>query len=262
MVGGKFLGDVGRAFTKFCLCLINQRAALYGTWYLISILLFALAYCLLPPEAFHAPYVAREPQSSENGFSFEPFIVERMTRSAQTWSDSNFVNFDMRNVSVLRIGADAARNTVRVVVAYKIGDKPQQPAAIDLNIFSLPAGSDRCHEARIAQDESSSDADGNDAIMDILFRDTPGCSSAHYLRLTPDDEETFKAYALALSGRTKYVHHYGLRMIAFSAMNITTTNDGSLVPTMRTSRVLVALEPIWGLLMIGLAIRALVRRGE
>jgi len=58
------------------------------------------------------------------------------------------------------------------------------------------------------------------------------------------------------------VHYYGLRMIAFSAMTITTTNDGSLVPTMRSARILVALEPTWGLFMIGLAIRALVRRGS
>ena len=261
MAGGKLRG-VGQGFARFGLCLINQRAAVYGIWYLISILLFALAYCLLPPEAFHAPYVAREPQSSENGFSFEPFIVERMSQSAQNWSDSNFVNFDMRNVSVLRIGADSARNTVRLVLAYKLGNKPQQAAAIDINIFSLPSGADRCHEARIAQDESSADAEGNGDIMDILFRDTPGCSSAHYLRLAPDDQQTFKSYALALSGRTKYVHHYGLRMIAFSAMNISTTNDGSLVPTMRTSRILVAAEPIWGLFILGLAIRALVRRGE
>jgi len=262
MSGGGILGGIGRACVRFGEGLINQRAALYGVWYIISILGFALAYCLLPAEAFHAPYVAREPQTSENGYSFEPFIVERMTRSAQTWSDSNFVAFDMRNISLLRIGADPARNTVRLVIAYKIGSKPQQVAAVDINIFSLAAGSDRCHEARIAQDESSADADGNDAIMDILFRDTPGCSSAHYLRLTPEDEETFRDYALALSGRTKYVHHYGLRMIAFSAMTITTTNDGSLVPTMRSSRILVALEPTWGLFMIGLAIRALVRRGS
>lgn len=262
MIGGGFVGGVGRGLTRFGECLINQRASVYGVWYIISILGFALAYCLLPAEAFHAPYVAREPQTSENGFAFEPFIVEHMRRSAQNWSDSSFVDFDMSNVSILRIGADPARNTVRVVIAYKIGNKPQQPAAIDVNIFSLPAGSDRCHEARIAQDESSADAEGNGDIIDILFRDAPGCASAHYLRLTPDDEQTFRAYALALSGRTKYVHYYGLRMIAFSAMTITTTNDGSLVPTMRSSRILVALEPTWGLFMLGLAIRALVRRGS
>ena len=262
MRGGGLLGSVGRGLSRFGEGVINQRASLYGIWYIISILGFALVYCLLPAEAFHAPYVAREPQSAENGFEFEPFITERMRRSSQTWTDSSFVNFDMNNVSVLRIGADPARNTVRVVIAYRIGDKPQQPAAIDINIFSLPAGNDRCHEARIAQDESSADAEGNADIMDILFRDTPGCASAHYLRLAPDDEQTFRNYALALSGRTKYVHHYGLRMIAFSAMTITTTSDGSLVPTMRTSRILVALEPTWGVFMLGLAIRALVRRGS
>jgi len=259
MIGG-VLKAVGRGLTRFGEGLINQRASLYGIWYVISILGFALAYCLLPAEAFHAPYVAREPQTSENGFAFEPFIVERMRRSAQNWSDNNFVDFDMNNVSVLRIGADPARNTVRVVIAYKIGNKPQQPAAIDINIFSLPTGGDRCHDVRIAQDESSADADSNNIIADILFHDTPGCASAHYLRLTPQDEDAFRAYALALSGRAKYVHHFGLRMIAYSAMTITTTSDGSLVPTMRSARMTVALEPLWGLLLIGLTFRAVVRR--
>jgi len=262
MIGGGFLGGAGRIFAGFGRCLVNQRAALYGIWYILSILLFALAYCLLPAEAFHAPYVAREPQTSENGFTFEPFIVDRMRQSAEAWSDANFGDFNMQNVSILRIGADAARNTVRVVIAYKLDNKPQQAAAIDINIFSLPAGGDRCHEARIAQDESSADAASNGDIIDILFHDAQPCASAHYLRLGSEDEAIFRAYALALSGRTKYVNYYGLRMIAYSAMTITTTNDGSLVPTMRSSRILVALEPMWGLFMIGLAIRALVRRGS
>lgn len=262
MAGGGFLGGAARFPAAVGRWLINQRTAFYGVWYVISILLFALAYCLLPAEAFHAPYVAREPQTSENGYSFEPFMVDRMRRSAQTWGEANYVDYNMQNVSILRVGADPSRNTVRVVIAYKLDNKPQQAAAIDINIFSLPVASDRCHEARIAQDESSADADSNGAILDILFHDTPPCASAHYLRLGPEDEAVFRAYALALSGRTKYVNHYGLRMIAYSAMMITTTNDGSLVPTMRSSRVLAAFEPIWGLLMIGLGIRALVRRGE
>jgi len=199
MAGGRFLGSAARFLAAVGQWLINQRAAFYGVWYVISILLFALAYCLLPAEAFHAPYVAREPQTSENGYSFEPFIVDRMRRSALAWGDANFVEYNMQNVSILRVGADPSRNTVRVVIAYKLDNKPQQAAAIDINIFSLPAGTDRCHEVRIAQDESSADAEGNGDIMDILFRDTPGCASAHYLRLTPDDEQTFRNYALALS---------------------------------------------------------------
>ena len=260
MVGQRFLSGVGRACARFGGCLVNQHPAVYAVWYLISVLAFALAYCLLPPEAFHAPYVAREPQTSENGYSFEPFMIERMRRSAQSWSDVNYVDYDMRNVVILRTGADASRNTVRVVIGYKLGTKPQQTAAIDINIFSLPTGGDRCHDVRIAQDESSADAESNNIIADILFHDDPGCASAHYLRLTPEDEDAFRAYALALSGRAKYVHHFGLRMIAYSAMTITTTGDGSLVPTMRSARMMVALEPLWGLLLIGLTFRAVVRR--
>lgn len=260
MIGGRIFGGIGRTCARFGGCLINQHPAVYAVWYVISILTFALVYCLLPAEAFHAPYVAREPQTSENGYSFEPFMIERMRRSADSWSEVNYVDYDMRNVSVMRTGADPSRNTVRVVIGYKLGSKPQQTAAIDINIFSLPTGGDRCHDVRIAQEESSADAESNALITDILFRDNPGCASAHYLRLTPEDETAFRDYALALSGRAKYVDHFGLRMIAYSAMTITTTADGSLVPTMRSARIVVALEPLWGLLLIGLTFRAVVRR--
>jgi hypothetical protein len=260
MIGQRFAGGVGRFCRRAGGCLINQHPALYAVWYLISILVFALVYCLLPAEAFHAPYVAREPQTSENGYSFEPFMIERMRQSAESWSDANYVDYDMRNIAILRTGADPSRNTVRVVIGYKLAGKPQQTAAIDIDVFSLPAGGDRCHDVRIAQDESSADAESNAIIADILFHDNPGCASAHYLRLTPDDETAFRAYALALSGRAKYVRHFGLRMIAYSAMTITTTSDNSLVPTMRSARLAVALEPLWGLLLIGLTFRAVVRR--
>jgi hypothetical protein len=260
MIGGKFLGRIGRAGAGIGRCFVNQHAAVYAVWYVVSILGFALLYCLLPGEAFHAPYVVREPQTLESRYSFQPFITEQMRLSAKTWSDSNYVNFDMNDISILRVGADPQRNTVRVVLAYKLAHKPQQAVAVDLNVLSLPTGGDLCHDARIAQEESSPDAEGNGDIIDILFHDTPGCGTAHYLRLSKSDEQSFRYFAAGLSGRAKYLPHYGLRMIAYSAMTMSTTNDGSIVPTKRTARVLVAIEPIWGLLLIGLTFRAVVRR--
>lgn len=260
MAGGKVWGGIGRGCARVGRCLIDQSAALYIALYLLSILAFALLYCLLPAEAFHAPFVAREPQTAESDNAFEPFIMERMRRSAETWSGTNYVSFSMSDVSILRISADAARSTVRVAISYKLDNHPQQAAAIDIDMFTMPAGGDACHTVRLVPEESSPEAATDGVILDILFRDTPGCASAHYLRLNTDDETVFRNYALGISGRAKYLHYYGLRMIEFSAMTITTTGDGALVPTMRSARMAVAFEPLWGLFLIGLALRAVVRK--
>jgi hypothetical protein len=51
-------------------------------------------------------------------------------------------------------------------------------------------------------------------------------------------------------------------MILFSIMTITTTVFGDIIPLTRTARLAVAIEPLWGLLVLCLAARAIVRKGR
>jgi len=124
----------------------------------------------------------------------------------------------------------------------------------------MPEKGGFCHSISLVQDGGPPpDA----ALLDVLFHDAPGCTTApHYVGLGSDEEDYFRNYALGAAGQPKLLSGYGLRMILFSAMTITTTVFGNVVPMTRSARLAVAIEPLWGLLILCLAVRAIVRKGR
>ena len=263
MIGGKFVRRVGGSVTDWARCFARQRTATYLVWYLLSILVFAAFYCALPSNNFYAPFIGREPRTSVDTREFQHFLTEKMRQSAQTWSLANYVDFDMSDVALTRVEQVVSSRSVRLFLVAKGNPgagKPPQTLTLDLAITPLPEKGGFCHSVSVVPDGGPPP---DSALLDVLFHDAPGCTTApYYVGFVPDEEDYFRDYALGAAGEPKLLSGYGLRMILFSAMTITTTVFGDVVPLTRTARLAVAIEPLWGLLILCLAVRAIVRKGR
>lgn len=263
MIGAKFVRRAGGAITDLARVFARQRTATYLLWYLLSILAFASFYCALPSNNFYAPFIGREPRTSVDTRAFQHFLTEKMRQSAQTWSLSNYVDFDMSDVALTRVEQMASTRSVRMFLITKGNPgagKPPQTLTLDLATGGMPEKGGFCHAVTVAPDGGPPP---DPALLEVLFHDAPGCTSApYYVGLGPDEEEYFRNYTLGAAGQPKLLGGYGLRMILFSAMTITTTVFGDVIPLTRTARLAVAIEPLWGLLILCLAARAIVRKGR
>ena len=263
MIGGKFARRAGSAITDTARCFARQRTATYLVWYLLSILIFAAFYCALPSNNFYAPFIGREPRTSVDTREFQRFLTEKMRQSAQTWSLANYVDFDMSDVALARTEQVASTRSVRIVLIAKGNPgagKPPQTLTLDLATSGMPEKGGFCHAVSAVQDGGPAP---DPALLEVLFHDAPGCATApYYVGLGPDEEDYFRNYTLGAAGEPKLLSGYGLRMILFSAMTITTTVFGDVIPLTRSARLAVAIEPLWGLLILCLAARAIVRKAR
>ena len=262
MIGGKFARRTGGAITDLARCFARQRTATYLIWYLLSILVFAAFYCALPSNNFYAPFIVHEPRTSQDAKAFRQFLTDKMSQSAQTWSLANFVDFNMSDVALARVEQEASTRSVRLFVVAKGNPgagKPAQTLTLDLATSGVPEKGGFCHPVTIVPDGGPPP---DPALLEVLFHDAPGCSAAYYVGFVPDEEDYFRNFTLGTAGEPKLLGGYGLRMILFSAMTITTTVFGDVIPLTRTARLAVAIEPLWGLLILCLAARAIVRKGR
>ncbi|HMI20522.1 MAG TPA: potassium channel family protein [Sphingomonas sp.] len=263
MIGGKFVRRTGGAITGWARCFARQRTATYLVWYLLSILAFAAFYCALPSNNFYAPFIGREPRTSQDTKAFRQFLTDKMSQSAQTWSLSNYVDFNMADVALARVEQVASTRSVRLFLITKGNPgagKPPQTLTLDLATSGMPEKGGFCHPVTVTPDAGPPP---DPALLDVLFHDAPGCTlTPYYVGLDSDEEDYFHNYTAGAAGEPKLLSGYGLRMILFSIMTITTTVFGDVIPLTRTARLAVAIEPLWGLLILCLAVRAIVRKGR
>jgi hypothetical protein len=263
MIGAKFVRRAGGAIADLARVFARQRTATYLVWYGLSILAFAAFYCALPSNNFYAPFIGREPRTSQDTKAFRQFLTEKMSQSAQTWSLSNYVDFDMSDVALARVEQAPSTRSVRLFLVTKGNPgagKPPQTLTLDLATNGMPEKGGFCHPITITPDGGPAP---DPALLDVLFHDAPGCATTpYYVGLGPDEEDYFRNYTLGAAGEPKLLGGYGLRMILFSAMTITTTVFGDVIPLTRSARLAVAIEPLWGLLILCLAARAIVRKAR
>lgn len=262
MVGGKYLSNLRGACTRWGRCFLAQRAATYLAWYALSILVFALIYCALPGGSFYAPYAAREPRTGTPMHLLRFLLAEKMRDGVQAWSDDNFVDFNMSDISIQTLDVGQDRDAVRISISAQGNareGRPQQDLTLDIAKWGNPVQQGFCHEVRLAPDRPPP---ADPYLLDVLFHEKPACGFQHYMLLDPDEQQSFRRHVLGASGQPKLLDRYGGRMISFSAQTITTTSFGDIVPLCRRARALTAIEPIWGFFLLGLALRASLRRAD
>ena len=252
---------------------VTRHPLTYLLAYISVIPLFAIIYCHLPWKSFYAPYAKYEPSAYSDSDALRIAIstaVRRQLGKPKTHLDRLYWSIDPSN---LRVGAieptDLVTLRTKVTVLVEIfGAKgeclmTQQvtiPFEIGLDQFSEPSLSadavDR--EPKILAQPNVEYVD-NDQIVADLF--PPREQSGHRLDLefTNAENKRFRNFMIAMSGEPFALSDSWLRMLYFSAVTITTTGFGDIVPLTTLARLLAGTEAVLGWILAGLFLNALAQ---
>ena len=241
---------------------------LFAGAYLVTILLFASAYCLLaashPTQDFYAPYARYEPSglADKSGVEFElraAFLraFEANSSPSQGWV-INRKAFEVINLDVPKDGI-----VTFTVVLWAMHEVHGLPASVagpyDLSLdtaksiyYDAPATI--CHSVK---PPAMTDVQAeNDFNFDLLLTPSPLYRQPHSLCWASTDEVKLNRLLSGWRGDPRGLRHFYWRMLYFSVSTITTLGYGDIVPLSGAARFLVGLEAMLGGLLTGLFLNA------
>lgn len=240
---------------------------LYLAVYLISILLFAFMYNSMDGQ-FYAPYARFEAPGMDDGYRvgriFQQSIYAAMSKSNEELVTSGKFSFE-KSISFISLFSDngAGQFTFNLTIGLKA---PK-------GLFQFSAKGIVDHEKIVMGETGKSplisrfmslDVTGpiekylNEATVDKTEIE----SRLGKLDFSEDDEDEIERYLAGLSGDPTSLSGSFYRMLYFSAVVITTVGFGDIVPMTGTARLMVAVEALWGIVILGLFIDAVAKQNR
>lgn len=252
----------------------NKVLAWLGPWlafavYVALIPAYATFYYMLPPRSFYAPYTRFEPAGMRDKVDLEKIISARIYSSSQTniltrgeWritfpanavgnlelDPNGIVSFDLtafasRYRGGHRVASFSGRNRYGFELTGRVLEMDGEPGP--------------CRSVTALHGEVPKLEDG---LTAALFAAPYPCGAAPAIKLTPDEDWVIMKFADAVeTGDPSRVSEWWGRCFYLSAITITTTGFGDIVPLTANARLLCASEAVLGWIVAGIFLAVLAQ---
>jgi Ion channel len=264
-------------------CKSAIRAPLfYAVVYVLCIPSFGVVYWLFSPGSFYAPYAKYEPAAQGDLTSAASILDTALHRTMASSSrsieiaDWKFDNFKVQNVRA----RDSGGIRFEVLFRFESAPPPIQSASLPAEahlyttvIANIPGNG--YQRVGIAPGDlvyyRSMYIEPN---VELAMRDEFYKSSYSFLtlptsidkgrtfQLSPRENEKLSALFTGLAGNPVTISQGWRRMTYFSAVVLTTTGFGDIIPMTPTARFTVAFEAVFGIVIAGFFVNAATRRRQ
>lgn len=248
----------------------------YALAYLTLIPTFALAYWMLPQHFFHSTIQYESTLDADAEVILQELrntIIDQFRRAHEgdvaiqnDWS----INIGSISMGSLKSEEDRTRFTMRLEF-WGVGEREGIQAVMPVNVYIenrvsyasySPGG-----ELVVFKSPEVMNASRMNVSPSIIFPLKPDGSTipvtekadSVWLAVSGSLQERIAAFTSTVKGLPKSASGAFARMFYFSAVTITTLGYGDIVPITNPARILVALESIFGIVLIGLFLNSLSR---
>jgi hypothetical protein len=252
----------------------------YGVVYILAIPLFALAYYFTLSSSFYAPYARFEPSAITDLLRIGEIINTALHRALDS-RKITIQGWQLKSIMLVNFHADASKFLFDVMAVFQKQTTDRPPAKDDqqYNVIRLPASisADIQGVAAPRPDDPTVDRERRLEIdvsshppttqqFETEFYNTllpsPFFLEGRILLLTPIEDAAFDKFFLGVRGNPTVVSEGFFRMLYFSATVITTIGFGDIVPITPPARLFVAIEGIFGVILVGLFVNAVARQAS
>jgi hypothetical protein len=255
--------------------------------YVAAILAFALLYTLLPGQHFYAPYAKFESWAIQDSKAMEPEIALSIVRQTNDiLRDFPNQRLTSRNTCVSEFRSSDDRHS-KFDLYFNVEGKMKNGNSSSYSWVNSkgPGCTEDGYVIEIGYRAFLETINGNRFCHSLYYDLTPKLSERDkrhfiamnigpvfgdkFLETSPwlssmcwdaTQEVRFQKLVSAWSGDPSSLSGFGWRMLYFSAITITTTGFGDIVPLSGIARFLVGLEAVSGWLLAGLFLNAIATR--